>query len=151
MHGAKTIRQRLSGRSGYISGEGAQVKLIALMRWEWQAGDQVSGKVLVKLAVGKESQEWIMTVPPPPGKGTRGLSRTGLIRETWNVGWIFIYLKLKKYRLWVDNASDGKRPDKLGGQLAVLHLEGQVTGGEPDLLADLVGRGRCAVLVGSSA
>ena len=57
MHGAKTIRQRLGGRSGYISGEGAQVKLIALMRWEWQAGDQVSGKVLVKLAVGKESQE----------------------------------------------------------------------------------------------
>ena len=38
------------------------MKLIALMSWAWQAGDQVSGKVLVKLAVGKESQEWIMTV-----------------------------------------------------------------------------------------
>ena len=37
------------------------MKLFALMRWEWQAGDQASGKVLVKLAVGKESQEWIMT------------------------------------------------------------------------------------------
>ena len=32
--------QRLSGKSGFKSGEGTQVKVVALMRWEWQAGDQ---------------------------------------------------------------------------------------------------------------
>ena len=37
----KTIWQRLSGMSGYKLGEGTQVKVVALMRWEWQAGDQV--------------------------------------------------------------------------------------------------------------
>jgi len=84
--------------------------------------------------------------------GTRGLSQTGLIRETWNVGWIFMDRgKLKTSRLCVDNTSDGKWPNKLGAQLAVLQLEGQVTGGEPDPLADLVGGSRCAVLVGGSS
>ena len=36
----KTIWQRLSGKSGFKSGEGTQVKVVALMRWEWQADDQ---------------------------------------------------------------------------------------------------------------
>ena len=29
----KTIWQRLSGKGGYKSGEGTQVKVVALMRW----------------------------------------------------------------------------------------------------------------------
>ena len=45
----------------------------------------------------------------------------------------------------------GKGPDKPGSQLAVLHLEGQVTGEEPDLLANLVGGSRCVMLVGGGS
>ena len=30
----------MSAKSGFKSGEGTQVKVVALMRWEWQAGDQ---------------------------------------------------------------------------------------------------------------
>ena len=29
--------QRLSGKSEFKSGDGTQVKVVALMRWEWQA------------------------------------------------------------------------------------------------------------------
>ena len=54
--------------------------------------------------------------------------------------------KPKTYHLWVDDAGDGKGSNKPGSQLAVLHLKGQVTGGEPDPLANLIGRSRCAVL-----
>ena len=48
--------------------------------------------------------------------------------------------KPKMYRLWVDDASDGKGPNKL----AVLHLYGQVTGRKPDPQANLVGRSKSA-------
>ena len=59
--------------------------------------------------------------------------------------------KLKAYRLWVYDAGNGKWSYELGGQLATLHFKGQVTGGEPDLLAKLIGRGRRAVFVCSSS
>ena len=59
--------------------------------------------------------------------------------------------KLKASRLWVYDAGYGKWSYELGGQLATLHFKGQITGGEPDLLAKLVGRGRRAVFVGSSS
>ena len=58
--------------------------------------------------------------------------------------------KLKAYHLWVYDAGYGKWSYELGGQLATLHFKGQVTGGEPDLLAKLMGRGRRAVFVCSS-
>ena len=47
--------------------------------------------------------------------------------------------KLKAYRLWVYDVGYGKWSYELGGQLATLHFKGQVTGGEPDLLAKLIG------------
>ena len=51
----KTIWQRLSGKSGYKSGEGTQVNVVALMRWEWPAGEWKS------TGSREESQERIMT------------------------------------------------------------------------------------------
>ena len=59
--------------------------------------------------------------------------------------------KLKAYRLWVYDAGYGKWSYELGGQLATLHFKGQVTGGEPDLLAKLIGRRRRAGFVCSSS
>jgi hypothetical protein len=59
--------------------------------------------------------------------------------------------KLKAYRLWVYDVGYGKWSYELGGQLATLHFKGQITGGEPDLLAKLIGRGRRAVFVCSSS
>ena len=52
----KTIWQ--SGKSGYKSGEGTQVKVLALMRWEWPAGEW---KSTGRSGSRDENQEWIMT------------------------------------------------------------------------------------------
>jgi hypothetical protein len=56
--------------------------------------------------------------------------------------------KLETYHLWVYDAGYGKWSNELAGQLANFH-KGQITGGEPDLLAKLVGWGRRAVFDGS--
>ena len=43
----KTIGQRLSGKSGFESGARTQVKVVALMRWEWQANHDNFGIIPV--------------------------------------------------------------------------------------------------------
>ena len=55
------------------------------------------------------------------------------------------------YRLRVNDTSDGEGAYKPGGQLTTLQLKGEVAVGEPDLVASLVDRGRCTVLVGGGS
>ena len=55
--------------------------------------------------------------------------------------------KLQTDHLWVNNLWDGEGPNELGDLLTNLHPKGQITGGEPDTLADTVGRKGPAMLV----
>ena len=51
-------------------------------------------------------------------------------------------------RLWASDLCDGEGPDESGGQLTTLPPKEQITGGEPDTLADPIGGRGLAMLVG---
>ena len=63
--------------------------------------------------------------------GTRALSRTGLILETWNVGWTCMDLG----SLSLTAADNLEGHNETRGQLLRLHPQGKVTGGEQNPLA----------------
>ena len=59
----------------------------------------------------------------------------------------FLGQRLCRHQMDPLNLCDGEGPNELGDLLTNLHPKGQITGGEPDTLADTVGRKGPAMLV----